>query len=67
MNAKYKRPCHVTQRGRRGQGGAETGWRSAGVRTEGRGGASRPSGGSSCSTGSQGSALSLSRFKYRQQ
>ena len=50
MNAKYKRPCHVTQRGRRGQGGAETGRRSAGVRTEGRGGASRPSGGSSCST-----------------
>jgi hypothetical protein len=66
-SAKHKRARHTIKRSSRGRGDAETGRRSAGVRTEGLGGASRPSGGSSCSTGSQGSALSLSRFKYRQQ
>jgi len=42
-NAKHKRARHVIKRGCRGRGGAETGQRSAGGRTEGLGGAARSS------------------------
>ena len=62
-SAKHKRARHAIKRGSRGRGGAETGRRSGGGRTEGLGGAARSSRAPAAATCRQGARLSLGGFK----